>query len=88
MSRYYSCGNSFKELVSTFRLNQGKAENIFGILLKEGYSESGICYGASRAEYKILRFVGDDRIYGIIANEVRKYALKSGDPRWDAKKKK
>lgn len=88
MGKHYSCGNSFMELINTFHLDPDKANIIFDMLLKEGYSERGICYGASRAENKILKFVGDSRIYSILANEVRKYALKSGDPRWDSKKRK
>lgn len=86
MNRSRSCGNTFGELVNTFHLDQDRSDKIFAMLLNEGYSESGICYGVSRAENKILRFIGDSRIYSIIVNEVRKYALKSGDPRWDQKK--
>ena len=56
------------------------------LLLSEGYTPRGICYGVSKSEEKLLRFANDSRLPNIFVNEVHKNALKSGDPRWQTRK--
>lgn len=50
---------------------------------KEGYTERSICYAIWKAHDKLLRFKGDNRFWGILQNEVYKYAFKKNDPRWE-----
>lgn len=84
----YPCGVTFQQLCICFHIGDESAKRIKRHLLGEGYTERGICYGAGRAHEKLLKFVGDPRFDNIFENEVRKYALKPGDPRWETKSKK
>ena len=84
----YSCGRTLPDVFDYFRINPKDRAYIERFLISEGYTVLGICYGAARAEEKLLRFVGDSRLPNIFINEVHKNALKPGDPRWNAKNKK
>lgn len=82
----YSCGKTLSELFNYFNIIQKDRERIERILVAEGYTALGICYGAARSEEKLLRFAGDSRLPNIFINEVRKNALRAGDPRWENRK--
>lgn len=81
------CAKTLPELFNYFHVNLKDRDYIERVLTSEGYTILGICYGATRSEEKLLRFVGDPRLPNIFINEVRKNALKAGDPRWTNKKK-
>lgn len=83
----YECGNTFEEITDRFRISKQDSEKIFSILLKQGYTEKGICYAAGKAEQTLLKFIGDSRFNSVFINSVKKYALKSNDPRWNTKRK-
>ena len=86
--RGYPCGDTLEELWDEFRQDPAKAQKfIVAPLLKEGYTVHGICYAAGVAQEKLRRFIGDRRFYSIFQNEVRKFALKRNDPRWNPKKR-
>ena len=82
----YHCGKTLPEVFQYFHTKQKDIDTITKILLSEGYTPTGICYAASRAEEKLLTFVGDSHFTSIFINEVRKNALKPGDPRWNKRK--
>lgn len=82
------CAKTLPELFNYFHINPKDREYIERVLTSEGYTPLGICYGATRSEEKLLRFVGDDRLPNIFINEVHKNALKAGDPRWETRRRK
>lgn len=82
----YICGDTFQEVFDRFRTPIAMQETIKRTLRKDGYTEKGICYAAARAEDKLCSFIGDSRFASVFINEVRKRALKPGDPRWNNKK--
>lgn len=86
MAFSYRCGKTLREVSDWFGIPDDMRERIWGELSAEGYTEKGICYAASRAEEKLYRFQKDSRFESIFKNEVRKYALKPGDPRWQTRK--
>lgn len=85
--RKYSCGKTLEQVFMNFRVNQKDREKISNFLLMEGYTIQGICYAASRAEEKLYKFVDDPRFASVFINEVKKYAYKKNDPRWELKNK-
>lgn len=82
----YNCGKTLDEVFNYLHVKSKDREYIERILTTEGYTPLGICYGASRSEEKLLRFAGDARLPNIFINEVRKNALKAGDPHWETRK--
>ncbi len=82
----YLCGKTLNEVFNYFHIKPKDRDMIERVLTYEGYTALGICYGANRSEEKLLRFANDSRLPNIFINEVRKNALKSGDPRWETRK--
>ena len=82
----YSCGKTLPEVFNYFHINPKYRCYIERVLTSQGYTHLGICYGAARSEEKLLRFVDDPRLSSVFINEVRKNALKAGDPRWETRK--
>ena len=82
------CAKTLPALFDYFHVLPKDRTYIERVLRSEGYTPLGICYGASRSEEELLRFVGDSRLQNIFINEVHKNALKPGDPRWETKKEK
>jgi hypothetical protein len=82
----YHCGKTLPEVFNYFHISLKDRDYIERVLTSEGYTTLGICYGATRSEEKLLRFADDSRLPNIFINEVRKNALKPGDPRWDIRK--
>ena len=78
----YNCGRTLQDVFTTFHVKPNDQDTIIRFLHREGYSYTGACYAASRAEDKLLRFIGDARFASVFINEVKKYAMKSNDPRW------
>jgi hypothetical protein len=74
------------DLFNYFHIAPKDRERVERILTSEGYTTLGICYGAARSEEKLLHFAGDSRLPNIFINEVRKNALRAGDPRWENRK--
>jgi hypothetical protein len=60
-----------------------KVKECIKLLEKEGYTERGICYGIGRGFDKIMQFKYDPKLIPILINEVRKYAYKKNDCRWN-----
>lgn len=83
----YHCGRTLPEVFDYFHVHQCDREYIERTLTSEGYAPLGICYGATKSEEKLLRFVGDPRLPNIFINEVHKNSLKPRDPRWESRKK-
>jgi hypothetical protein len=54
-----------------------KALNKLKVIESEGYKEKNICYAIWKGQEKIMSFRNDERFWGVLANEVRKYAFKS-----------
>jgi hypothetical protein len=50
---------------------------------QQGWTERGICYAAARSFDKLMKYRKDDRFWSIFINEVKKWSLKKGDPRWE-----
>lgn len=84
----YNCGRTLQEVFDYFHIRQCDRDYIERILISKGYTPLGICYGVTKSEEKLLRFAGDPRLPNIFINEVCKNSLKSGDPRWESRKKK
>lgn len=82
----YSCGRTLTEVFNYFHIKLKDRDMIEQVLTSQGYTHLGICYGAARSEEKLLRFADDSRLPNIFINEVRKNALKAGDPRWKTRK--
>ena len=83
----YSCGKTLHEVFDRYHIKPKDRNMIERVLISDGYTPLGICYGASQSEEKLLRFVDDPRLPNIFINEVRKNALKAGDPRWTIKRR-
>ena len=83
----YQCGKTLPEVFNYFHIKQQDRETIERVLISEGYTVLGICYGVAKSEEKLLRLRDDPRLPSIFINEVRKNALKPGDPRWGNKRK-
>lgn len=83
--RSYPLGKTFQEVFANFRIPSRIGDLIISMAKKEGYTETGVCYAAGKGEDKIRKFIGDNRFVSVFMNEVRKYALKPGDPRWNKK---
>jgi len=81
----YCCGDTIDEVFDEFSVTEKDQALIKRVLFKDGYTEKGICYGASMGKNKILSFLQDSRFASIFINEVRKYALKPGDPKWSTR---
>lgn len=86
VNKAYPCGDNFEEVCQRLGIKYDDCVSIFNALRHEGYTEKGICCAAGKAEDKLLCFIHDDRFPGIFKNEIRKHALKPGDPRWEKKK--
>lgn len=82
-SKAYPCGSTFDECFERFRVQQNHRDKIISILKDEGYTEKGICYAAGKAENKLVSYIYETNFDWIFINEVRKYAMKPGDPRWN-----
>lgn len=87
MAFYYAFGTDVNQVFDYLRIKKEKREWIIKQLQSEGYTKQSICYAAARAEEKLYRFISDDRMPTILMNEVRKYAFKRDDPRWNRIKK-
>lgn len=81
-SKSYPCGSTFEECFERFRVSPTRRDKIISILRNEGYTEKGVCYAAGRAENKLVAYIYEPNFDWIFINEVRKYAMKPGDPRW------
>lgn len=77
--RGYPCGDTLEELSFDLHITPERMDRVKKLLLAEGYSIHGICYGAGRARDKLITFIGDNRFDNILINEVRKYAKKWGE---------
>lgn len=73
----YHCGRTLQEVFDYFHVRQCDREYIERILISEGYTPLGICYGATKSEEKLLHFVGDSRLPNILINEVHRNSLKA-----------
>lgn len=82
----YNCGRTLEQVFLNFHVNEKDQKEISNFLLNDGYTVQGICYAASRAEEKLNAFIGDSRFATIFINEVKKYAYKKNDPRWELRK--
>ena len=51
------CAKTLPELFNYFHVNIKDRDYIERVLTSEGYTILGICYGATRSEEKLLRFV-------------------------------
>jgi len=51
---------------------------------KQGWTERGICYAASRSFDKLYEMRRDSRFWSVFYNEVKKWAFKKDDPRWES----
>lgn len=60
-----------------------KAKLTMTSMEKEGYSQSGICFGLWKGHEKIMGFKGDNRLWSIMQNEIRKHTWKNNDARWN-----
>lgn len=88
MAYRYILGDTPKKVFDSFNVDEKTREYILRTLFSEGYTAKGICYAAAMSEEKLYRFIGDSRFESVFINEVRKNALKPGDPRWENRKKK
>lgn len=70
----YPCGDTLEEIMDDFHITPERIERIRKLLVNEGYSIHGICYGVGKSRSKLLKFVGDVRFDNILINEVRKNA--------------
>lgn len=84
-SKSYPCGSTFEECFERFRVPYEHRNKLMAILKNEGYTEKGICYAAGKAEEKLVTYIGEPNFDWIFINEVRKYAMKPGDQRWNNK---
>lgn len=88
MSKFnYKYGKKFSEVCKHFEIPDKTRNLIYNTALNEGYSELALCYIAVISEEKLLKFLGDNRFAGIYLNELRKYAYKNNDPRWDERRR-
>ncbi len=86
MAFSYALGTTPKEVFDNLNVDEKTRISILNVLYSEGYTATGICYAATVAEEKLYRFIGDNRFKSVFINEVRKNALKPGDPEWDKRK--
>jgi len=82
--KQYEYGHNFTEAFDllNIRYNQAIYNKVIKELIKEDYSESGICYVIRKRLYYLQPFVGQHRFWGILQNEVRKNVKKVHDPYW------
>ena len=83
MAFQYKCGTTLDEVAFWLKIPKKTWRSITSELLSEGYTVRGICYAAAMAEDKLTAYIGDPKFGTVFKNEVRKYALKPGDPRWE-----
>lgn len=84
--RGYPVGDTLGELCAEFGVSfDDLTRRVVKPLLKEGYTIKGICYGIGRGRAKLHRLRSDERFFFFMINEVRKYSLKPGDPRWGSR---
>lgn len=82
----YKAGVLVEDVFLNLGISPEDGTRIAKELYEEGYTKRAICYTATVAEEKLARFIGDPRLEGILKNEVRKRAIKRGDPRWNDKR--
>lgn len=82
----YKLGTTIQDVLKYFKLPPERRNKLEDILLRMGYTNKGVAYAAVSAEEKLWKFREDSRFESIFINEVNKYALKPGDPRWKNKK--
>jgi len=58
-------------------------KNKLAYIERQGWTEVGICYAASRSFSKLYELKRDNRFWSVFLNEVKKWAYKKGDPRWE-----
>lgn len=84
MAFKYSCGKTFEEVKHWLRISEDDANKIWKTcIIKDGYTETALCFIASKYEDKLSKFIGDSRFATVFINEVHKNALKPGDPKWN-----
>ena len=88
MSNTYRFGTTLDGVFTNFHVKPQDQKTIIEFLKRENYSNLAACYVASRSEEKLSRFMGDSRFASVFINEVKKYTIKSNDPRWKEKNKK
>ena len=81
----YFHGTTLHDIFNYFNVKPKDRDLIAKILISEGYTTRGICYGATRSEQKLSQMRGHPSFATIFINEVRKNALKPNDPRWNNK---
>ena len=86
MAFNYKLGTTIQDVLKYFKLPPERRGKLEDTLLRMGYTNKGVAYAAVRAEEKLWKFRDDSRFESIFINEVNKYALKPGDPRWESKK--
>lgn len=86
MAFNYKLGTTIQDVLKNFNVPQERRNYLEDLLLRMGYTNKGVAYAAVRAEEKLWKFRYDPRFETVFINEVKKYALKSGDPRWGNKK--
>lgn len=70
-------------------LETESSQKAINMLLVDGYTSKGILFVLTKndVQEKLYKFRNDNRYVSIFVNEVKKYAYKKNDERWNDKNK-